>query len=253
MGWLRRALLVPASELAWRVPGRPVRLLSEFSLAERGSMVDMLAAAEGTTRREMRRKYFLHALDEWRHYGIFAARAKALSQPARQSRAVAVIEDAGALLSRGVLGSDSLFERLGEFDVLAFVFVAEADAVEQFEVYLDRELPDPLTIAALRDILKDEAFHVSYSRAECERYRREGRAIDQAIANVRWRRLLEGWMRFSKDLGEWTSGAWLLALYAIAVGPFRPFGKLEVGGWHPRPCPRQGSAQDRLAAARSEA
>lgn len=259
MGWLRRTLLVPASELAWRLPGRPARLLSEFSLAERGSMLDMLAAVERTPRREMRRKYFLHALDEWRHYGIFAGRAKALDNPEKQSRSVAAIDDAGALQSRGVQGEDTLFDRMGEFEFLAFVYVAEADAVEQFQVYIQRKLPDAATLAALKDILKDEAFHVSYSRAECDKYRKEGRAIDKAISMVRWRRLSEGWLRFSKDIGDVMSGLWLLVLYAAAVGPFRALARLESGGWQAKTqglaatkAPPLGPAE-RLAAARHEA
>lgn len=268
MGWLRRTYLVPASELAWRLPGRPTRLLSEFSLAERGSMLDMLAAVERTPRREMRRKYFLHALDEWRHCGIFAGRAKSLDNPEKQSRSVAAIDDAGALQTRGVQGEETLFDRMGEFEFLAFVYVAEADAVEQFQVYIHRKLPDAITLAALKDILKDEAFHVSYSRAECDKYRKEGRPIDKAISMVRWRRLLEGWLRFSKDIGDWTSGLWLLMLYVVAVGPFRPLASLETGGWQSRtqagpsakgatPSPSaKGSTPspaERLAAARAEA
>ncbi|MSP55351.1 MAG: ferritin-like domain-containing protein [Myxococcales bacterium] len=230
MGHLRRAYLGTMSEVAWRLPGWPQRLLTEFSLAERGSMVDMLAAAQATPRREMRRKYFLHALDEGRHAGIFAERVKALSG-GRVARSDAVIEDAGLLQDHGIVGGKTLFERLGELEFLAFVFVAEADAVEQFGVYLDRKLPDPETTAALRDILKDESFHVSYSKLECERYRREGKPVDAALRAVRWRRMKEGWMRFTRDFGEWASGFWLLLLYFGAVGPFRLIARLESGGW----------------------
>ncbi len=247
MGQLRRALLTPVSEIAWRLPGWPRRLLAEFSLAERGSMVDMLAAAQATPRREMRRKYFLHALDEGRHATIFADRVRALS-PGRADRAEAVIEDAGLLQDHGIVGGQTLFERLGELDFLAFVYVAEADAVEQFGVYLDRNLPDAETSASLRAILKDEAFHVSYSRAECERYRKDGKPVDQAIRAVRWRRFKEGWMRFTRDFGEWTSGFWLLVLYFVAVGPFRVLARVETGGW--KVVARPGAAG--LAAARLE-
>lgn len=248
MGRLRRALLGGVSEVAWRLPGWPARLLAEFSLAERGSMVDMLAAAEATTRRDLRRKYFLHALDEGRHAEVFAARARAVGGERRGSRAQAATEDAGLLQSHGIVGGQTLFDRLGEPGFLAFVYVAEADAVEQFDVYLDRGLPDADTRAALTGILRDEAFHVSYARAECERYRRQGLPVDRMIAGVRWRRVQEAWLRFSRDLGEWVSGFWLLVVYVVAVGPFRLFARLEPGGWQ-RPPPRPTELR---AAARAE-
>lgn len=211
-------------------------------------MLDMLAAADATPRREMRRKYFLHALDEGRHSGIFASRVRALSPPGRTSREQAATEDAGLLQGHGIVGGQTLFARLGELDFLAFVFVAEADAVEQFHVYLDRQLPDPETTAALRDILKDESFHVSYSKLECDKYRREGQPIDHAIRLARWRRVKEAWMRFTRDLGERVSGVWLTLLYFLVVWPFRLVARLERGGWQPaakRPA-------DALAAARLE-
>ena len=245
MGAIRRALLLPASMLAWRLPGRPRRLLSAFSLAERGSMVDMLAAAEATPRRDMRRKDFLHALDEGRHARIFADRVKALGGTTRTE---AALEDAGRLLDQGVVGGQTLFERFGERDFLAFVQVAEADAVEQFKVYIDHNLPDAETTAQLRAILKDEAFHVSYSKHEVDRYRNEGHPVDRVMRMIRLRRLWEGWLRFSRDFGAVMSGLWLGLLYIVLVAPFRLLARVEGGGWRPV----EPEARDRLAHARAE-
>lgn len=245
MGWLRRSWLVVASEVAWRLPGRPQRLLHAFALAERGSMLDMLFAIEATPRRDLRRKYFLHALDEGRHARVFADRVRALGQTAR---ADAAIEDSGQLVEAGVVGGLTLFERLGEEDFLAFVYVAEADAVEQFQVYLDRGLPDADTRAELGPILKDEVFHVSYSRAEVERQRREGRPVDRTIFRLRARRVWERYLRLSRDFGARVASLWLLVLYALALGPFRLVARLERAGWHAAEPP----PGDRLAAARLE-
>ena len=245
MGWLRRAYLTVASEFSWRMPGRPQRLLAAFSLAERGSMLDMLSAVETTTRRDMRRKYFLHALDEGRHAILFADRVRALGEV---GRAEAALEDSGQILEAGIVGGQSLFERLGEVEFLAFVQVAEADAVEQFHVYLDRGLPDEATQAQLRVILKDEVFHVTYSRAEVDRYRKEGLPMDAILRKVRRRRLWEAWMGFSRDIGTFMSGIWLTFLYFVALAPFRLFARLESGGWRASPRP----AGDPLSLARAE-
>ena len=52
--------------------------------------------------------------------------------------------------------------------------VAEEEAVEQFHVYQKLGLMDDTTDAMMKRILKDEAFHVSYSRAELDRYEEQG-------------------------------------------------------------------------------
>jgi hypothetical protein len=102
-------------------------------------------------------------------------------------------------------------------------------------VYVARKLPDPDTTAALTRILHDEHFHVSYSRAELERYRKAGRGreVDAAMRRVRWRRLKETWALLSRQIGAVTSSVWLTVLYGVVVGPFRLFARLDPGGWQP--------------------
>ncbi len=231
MGWLRQRWIGLASEVSWRIPGRPVKILTRFSQAERGSLYDMLAAVEKTTRRELRLKYFRHAMDESRHAGVFLGRARALGG---MDRTQAVIADAGYLTRNGIIGSETLFERLGERDFLAFVAVAEADAIEQFQIYLDRELPDPDTRDALSTILKDERFHASYSRAALDVY--DPAAVKKSLSQVRWGRFKEGWLRFSVGMGGVVSAIWLSLIYLVLVGPFALLSRLEPGGWQtPRP------------------
>lgn len=240
VGRLRRWGLVAASEVAWRLPGWPRRFYASFRDSEAGSAVDMLAACELTSRRDLRRKYFRHALDETRHAGIFQARAEA--NGGGRDRARAALVDAGTLQRHGIVEGRTMFERLGELEFLAFVHVAENDAVEQFNVYRDRRLPDPESWEALGHILKDEHFHVSYSRQELDRWRKEGRGgeVDAALSRVRWRRLKEAWLRFSRGVGLVMGSAWLLAVYAVIVAPFRLVARLDRGGWQapaadPRP------------------
>jgi hypothetical protein len=248
MGRLRKLAIGVASEVAWRLPGWPVRFLRSFSESERGSAVDMLAAAELTERADLRRKYFLHALDETRHAGLFRDRAAALG--GGEDRVRAALDDAGTLQRHGIVNGRTMFERLGELEFLAFVYVAEADAVEQFDVYRARRLPDAATIDTLGDILKDEAFHVSYSRNELERWRKQGRGaeVDAAVRRVRWNRLKEAWLRFTRDVGTAVASVWLGLVYVLVVGPFRLFARVEPGGWQPVAT----DPRDRLAAARSQ-
>jgi hypothetical protein len=231
MGVIRQTWIGLVSEVSWRLPGWPVRLLTGFSQAERGSCYDMLAAVEATERRDMRLKYFRHAMDESRHAGLFLSRARAQGG---MDRTQAVVSDAGYLTSHGIVGGKTLIERMGDLEFLAFVYVAEDDAVEQFNVYLDRELPDEETSATLRRILKDERFHVSYSRAALDFYRKQGREkeVARALRKVRWDRWKEAWLRFSVVTGHVVGSVWLTLMYALLVAPFRLLARLDDGGWH---------------------
>jgi rubrerythrin len=241
MGAIRRAWLHLISGVSWRLPRWPQRLLTAFSHAEQGSYYDMLAAAEQTTDGRMRRKYLEHALDEVRHSVLFRNRVRALGAP---TRAQAAAWNANLLTEHGIVGGKTLFERLGELEFMAFVYIAERDAVEQFRVYLDRRLPDEGTRQMLEDILRDEAFHVSYSYAALERFRAEGREDDvrRAIRQVHWRRIKEGWLRFSRDIGYAVSSVWIMLLYVLVIPPFRLLSRLETPGWH-QPTPERRPVQ----------
>lgn len=233
MGTLRTAWLKLVSPIAWSRPGAVQRFLCSFSETERGSAVDMLAATELTSRRDLRAKYFRHALDEARHSRLFARRAKEVG--ARPDRARAALDDARTLQAHGIVSGRSLFERYGELEFLAFVHRSEAMAVEQFGVYRAQGLLDPDTDSMLGNILQDEHFHVSYSRAELERYARSGRSqeVSWARTKVAWRRPWEMWMRFSLRVGEVVTGVWMTVLYLLFVGPFRPLVSRPDSGWRP--------------------
>lgn len=235
-------------QVSWRLRNGPQRMLTSFSQAERGSFYDMLAAAEQTERRELRRRYIEHALDESRHAGLFLDRVRQLGSA---DRTQAVLADSAYLADKGIVGDETLFERLGEQRFLAFVHVAEADAVEQFHTYLSMGLPDPETDRMLRGILKDEAFHVAYTRAALEPYIADGNEaqVRWDLRWVRWHRLWEGWKRFSHRIGTFMSTLWLGVLYLVVVGPFSLFERRAPGGWTSPRVDRRDPAR----AARSQA
>jgi hypothetical protein len=243
MGFFRRTTIGLLSEVSWRLPGWPVKLLTAFSQSERGSAYDVLYAIEHTDRRDLRLRYFRHAMDEARHAGVFVQRAQALGGA---DRTLAVLGDAGYLSSHGIIGNETLFERYGEMGFLAFVYVAEADAVEQFKVYIDRQLPDEDTLSVLHGILKDERFHVSYSRAALKHY--DPAAVKRAIFKIRLDRFKERWLRGSIHIGHAVNSIWLSLMYLLVVAPFRAVARLDGGGFQ-APRPQQLSG---LAAARSQ-
>ena len=57
--------------------------LNNFGLAEFGSALDMLAAAELTTTNKLKKGYLNHAIDEFRHAQLFFNHAKNLINNSR--------------------------------------------------------------------------------------------------------------------------------------------------------------------------
>jgi hypothetical protein len=222
MGILERRdwLLWAVSTLVWRVPGRPAIKMAQFSHTEAGSGLDMLEAAALTTRPDMRRKYFLHALDELRHAGLFRDRARALA--GRRSRARAVLDDGGFIPEHGIRTADPLFQQMDETEFLAFVWVHERRGAQQFDVYADLMKGDADASAMFQTIARDERFHIAYSRTELDRLARAGHgaAVRTAILRIRLRRAWQGWLRFSRWLGDAIARVWLALLYAALLGPF---------------------------------
>jgi len=209
------------SSVVWRIPGRGPMKMAGFSHTEAGSGLDMLAAVEETPRRDMRAKYFRHALDELKHARMFRARAIALSEGTKKGRAQAMLDDSSFIREHGINEADSLFSKLSELEFLAFVWIAEKRGAQQFDVYADLMKEDPNSCTMFEEIADDERFHIAYSRAELDRYEEAGKAKDvkDAVGRVQRRRLLEAWLRFSIVLGDFMSKLWLGLLYILVIGP----------------------------------
>lgn len=225
MGTLRQTWIRLTGLISWRSPNRQALLMSKFAATERGSSYDMLCALENTQYPELRQKYLHHALDEARHARLFRARALALGVDREQ----AALIDIGYLQDHGIIGGETLFERLGEHEFLAFVHDAEQRGLEHFLIYLNSDQTDQQTKEALKGITKDEHFHRSYSRAALQTYApKEGEAL---LKKVRMRRYKEAWMRMARTIGTVMSGFWLQIVYFLLVFPFRVFTKPDKSGW----------------------
>ncbi len=213
-------LLWAISNVVWRIPGRAALKMAGFSHTEAGSGLDMLAAVEETPRREMRARYFRHALDELKHSGMFRTRALALADKPR-SRAQAMLDDSSFIREHGINEADSLFSQFSEVEFLALVWIAERRGAQQFDVYADLMKEDQITQDMFSEIADDERFHIAYSRAELDRYIAAGHSqeVQKAVAKIRRQRWLEAWLRFSVVLGDFMSKIWLGILYFTVIGP----------------------------------
>lgn len=228
-------LLWAISNVVWRIPGRDSIKMAGFSHTEAGSGLDMLAAVEETPRREMRAKYFRHALDELKHARLFRTRALEL-QKGQRTRAQAMLDDSSFIREHGINDADSLFSKFGELEFLAFVWIAERQGAKQFDVYADLMREDPDSCAMFEEIADDERFHIAYSRAELDRYEEAGQSqeVQEAVTRVKRRRLLEAWLRFSVVMGDFMSKLWLGLLYGFVIGPSSIIARLtesEVQGF----------------------
>ncbi|MCB9779638.1 MAG: ferritin-like domain-containing protein [Alphaproteobacteria bacterium] len=242
-------VLVGVSHIVWRLPGRPATKMAEFAHTELGSGHDMLEACELTPRPEMRPLYFLHALDELRHSRMFRERARALA--IERSRTQAVLDDSGYLHSHGIRGSDPLFTELGELDFLAFVWLHEQRGAAQFGIYAGLMDEDPASREMFARIEKDERFHIAYSRKELERLAAQGQAsaVSAAVWRIRWRRFKQGWLRFSRLIGDTMAKLWLTVIYVVGITPFALIAKLterEQGGLVPAEVDDRPAAQRAL-------
>jgi hypothetical protein len=210
------------SWVVWKIPSRRPMKMAGFSHTEAGSSLDMMDAAEEEPSPDLRKKYFRHALDEFRHARLFRERAMELSN---DNRAASVLDDAEYTSSHGIRGATSLHRRLGETEFLAFVWLHERQGARQFAIYADLLRHDPVSAAMFAEIGHDEQFHVRYSRLELDRIERERGAAEvrRALRRLRIRRVRDAILRASHSLGHVMAGLWLSAIYLVVVPPFAAF------------------------------
>jgi rubrerythrin len=241
------ALLVRlAAPFAFRSELAIARKLRGFAATEAGSALDMLKAAELTDDPRLRRLFFRHGLDEARHAQLFRDAARDVERAA------------GGRVELGAYDlvhstRQNLYETLGPVRFLAFVFLAESQAAEQFRA-LGAHFRDREALASLfARIGRDERFHVGYSERLLDELRAQGRGAEVrgALARVRLQRAWDAWRRAGRVLGDAVTHALLVALYLLVVPPFalaqRCMETRDGGGWR-RPPPRR----DTLDEARSQ-
>jgi len=212
-------LLKPLHRWVWADAHRRAHKLLRFAETEADGGRDITRAAELTSDALLRRLYLRHAMDELRHADMFKRRVRALLAALRehegQTSDGAVAE--ANWFSPGERGLDDLHVD-GETDdtLLAFLHLSERAAAMRFAVYREVLAHDPETRAVFEGILKDEAFHMNYTRKQLERVspRRHG-------ARLWWARLHRLWkvyLRFATAFAS-VMGAVILAVQYFLVLP----------------------------------
>jgi rubrerythrin len=223
------AWLNPIQRWVWRDPVRRGHRLLRFAEVEADGGRDIARAAELTADPHLRGLYLRHALDEQRHAELFRRRGCELLR--------AHSGDAGwepAWLAPGERGLDDVnVERGRDAPLLAFLHLSERAAAIGFGTYRDAVAGDAETQAMFARILRDEAFHMNYTRHEL------GRVAPKKQGWLLWKarlsRLWKGYLRFAVALGSLMGGVLLTLQYIILLPPFAWAAKRaerrEPAGW----------------------
>jgi hypothetical protein len=209
-------MLTPVHRWIWSDTDRRVEKLLRFSETETNGGRDILRAAEVTSDRLLRRLYLEHAIDEFRHGGLFRHRAAALLKvsPYRSNRGFQ-----GDWLAPGGHGLDDVqVDSESDSDMLAFLHLSEKAAASRFTVYRDVMEHDPPTRAVFEEILHDETFHMNYTltqlaRVEPKRHRRH-------LWRARLSRLWKAYLRLATGVAGILGSILLTIQYFVLLPPF---------------------------------
>ena len=243
----RDRALAPLHRWVWRDVDRRARKLIHFAETEAEGGRHLAHAAELTSDPLLRRLFLRHALDEERHAALFRGRGQKL----RQERATGGNGDKTAgvdadWLAPGERGLDRL--RVGEMSepaLLAFLHLSEKAAAERFALYGEMLEDDPETRAVFGDVLRDEVFHMTYTRTQLTRVApaRNRRALWRARAGRLWR----AYLRLAGALAGLLGGIVLTVQYFLLLPLFalaaQRAARRERQGWHVCPAPEPGALE----------
>jgi len=227
------ALLKPLQKWVWRDAARRGLRLLRFAEVEADGGRDLVRASELTGDARLRRLYLRHASDERRHADIFRQRGMELLH-AHPAGDISLPEN--DWLAPGERGLDDVNVEGGrDGPLLAFLHLSERNAARDFAVYRDAVGDDERTRSVFAHILRDEEFHMNYTRAELTRVspKKHGRLLWMARLNRLWKAYLR--------LAVWLAGligtVILTIQYFVLLPPFawisRRAARREPEGWTP--------------------
>jgi hypothetical protein len=250
----RDRALAPLHRWVWRDVDRRARKLIHFAETEAEGGRHLAHAAELTSDPLLRRLFLRHALDEERHAALFRGRGQKL----QRQRAVdgksgkksgGFDADWLAPGERG-LASESGLDRLqvggmSDSALLAFLHLSEKAAAERFALYGEMLEDDPETGAVFGNVLRDEVFHMTYTKTQLGRVApaRSRRVLWRARAGRFWR----AYLRLAGALAGLLGGLFLTVQYFLLLPWFaiaaKRAARRESGGWHALAAGNQGTLE----------
>jgi hypothetical protein len=224
-------VLRPLHRWIWGDPHRRAVKLLRFAETEEQGGRDLCRAAESTRDAALRHLLLRHALDEQRHARLFRARGRRILEELGDGRGSAIEAN---WLAPGERGLDVLeLDGARADQLLAFLHLSEKAAAGRFVVYEQVLGADPLTRAVFADVLRDELFHMKYTRTQLARIapRNDGLKLWQARA----RRLWKAYLRIAVALASLLATFFLFLQYFVLLPVFvwvaRRAARDEVPGW----------------------
>jgi rubrerythrin len=231
--------LRPVHRWVWRDARRRGRKLLTFAATEASGARDLSRAAELTPDPVLRGLFLRHALDEQRHAELFRARG----------RTVLAALGAGAAsgfeanwLTPGERGLDEVRVDGRDARLLAFLHLSERSAAARFAAYRE-VIADAATRETFGDVLRDEVFHMRYTRSQLERVAPGTHRARLWL--TRASRLWKAWLRLATAVAGVLGAAVLLAQYFLVLPAFallaRRAARRERPGWS-EPIRRDGAS-----------
>jgi rubrerythrin len=223
--------LYPVHRWIWSDAHRRARKLLRFGATEADGGRDLARASELTTDPRLRRLYLRHARDEQRHAEMFRHRAIAVLL-ALPPRPAATFE--ANWLAPGERGLDDLrVDQERDDGLLAFLHLSERAAAARFKVYEKALSSDRETQQLFSDILRDEEFHMDYTRRELVRVAPKKHGL--RLFSARAHRLWKGYLRLATALAGVLGGLMLVVQYFVVLPLFAFLAKRaaqrEKEGW----------------------
>ena len=233
-------LLRPVHRWIWADAQRRARKLLRFGETETDGGRDLVRASELTPDALLRRLYLEHAIDEHRHGVMFRERG---SEILRTESAGSTSGFQAEWLAPSGHGVDDLrVDEEKEAALLAFLHLSEKTAAERFTVYRDVLANDAPTRAIFEQILRDEVFHMNYTRTQLARI--SPRSHGRTLWFERMRRIWKSYLRLASAIGAVMGSAILTLQYFIILPLFAWMAKRaerrEPLGWSPVAAERTG-------------
>jgi hypothetical protein len=252
-------LLAQKSRAVWADPVRKVLTLESFSRTEADGGADIGSAASKVSDEELRGHLLRHTDDELRHARLFATRAAELRQTVAVPPELEHDADGDQYdLSRGRPATEvdahgfftaGLLDEMGEVAYVAMLYEAEKRAAKLFQVHSDLTRDDPPTAAVFDEILRDEQYHVAYTKAILDKWREQGRGreVDQALSAAKAGRAWSAWKRLGVRSAAGFSHVVLRVLYFTVLLPFGLVARRSKSfhGWD-APAEADSSLTDRM-------
>jgi hypothetical protein len=216
-------LLWPLHRWVWLDAHRRGRKLLRFAETEDAGGRDLSRAAELSADGLLRRLYLRHAEDEHRHAALFRRRAREIFETHGQ-RAGGVEANWLAPGERGF--EDLRIDAERPAALLAFLHLSERAAAQRFALYRSLLEGDPSTRDLFGEILKDEAFHMSYTRSQLARIapKKQGLVLFRSRAGRVWK----AYLRIATALASVFGTVFLTAQYFLVLPLFAWFAKRNV-------------------------